>query len=57
MMDTAIANYHLQDSKGMKLRKSMYRKVDKEQSAQGCIDNQIPANRDGAILALVEEEQ
>ena len=57
MMDTAIANYHLQDSKGLKLRKSMYRKLDKDQTAQGCIKNQVPANRDGAILTLVEEAQ
>lgn len=34
----------------------MYRKVDKEQNAQGCINNQVPANRDGAILAVVEEQ-
>ena len=57
LINTEIFNYNIINQKSKPaaaVKKRIFRRVDKDQQAQGYIDNKIPAERDGAILAIVE---
>jgi len=57
LINTEIFNYNIINQKSKPaaaIKKRIFRRVDKDQLNQGYIDNKIPAERDGAILAIVE---
>ena len=57
LINTEIFNYNIINQKSKPaaaIKKRIFRRVDKDQHSQGYIDNKIPAERDGAILAVVE---
>jgi hypothetical protein len=57
LINTEIFNYNTINQKSKPaaaVKKRIFRRVDKDQQSQGYIDHKIPAERDGAILAVVE---
>ena len=57
LINTEIFNYNIINQKSKPaagVKKRIFRRVDKDQHSQGYIDHKIPAERDGAILAVVE---
>jgi hypothetical protein len=57
LINTEIFNYNIINYKSKPastIKKRTFHRVDKDQHTQGYIDNKIPAERDGAILAIVE---
>ena len=59
LVNSEIYNYHIINSKqksSATTKKKLFRKIDKDQHQQGYIMDKLPAERDGAILAIVERD-